>query len=591
VRFLSVIKSPAFDDYVALYGSPREAIKHLAENLSAEEIERRYNLAYHMIQVYLHEGNITSPARFSEVADLFTKLDAFKSSRGKATEIINFLRTSPILYEEKIRFLLSRINESPTYIREAYCLKSLGMSGKLGESQVQQLFIDYGDVGDVALLTMPNRTSTLLADEVFQTLHTLSKLKTMERLRTLTSLLVKATPEEAKWIARLVTRDLKIHLSERMVIDCVSQTFQVNPDLLLQAVTTIGVIDALLNAPKGNMVLTRYRLRPSLFVRPMLAYIYDPAKIRYPVRAEYKYDGSRLQIHRYKNHFWLYSRKGIEKSLTMPDVLQIAQTFNAESFIADAEIVAVKEGKILPFQQILHRTTSKEYNNNGIGLTVKTFDLLYCNSMNLMNQPLATRFEHLTQVVPEPYLADGRTCKTEAEIMQFYEETVSKGAEGIMIKMLHGFYHAGERTYSWLKLKPDRDTLDCVVVKAFFGHGHRAGLYSTFLLAVRSPTEKKLYTVGKVSSLTDSQMIDLKNKLSPLITKQDQDGVWLRPSLVMEVIYAEIQESKEHTSGYALRIPNVIRIRHDKTVADADTLEHLQKLYEDQDRRYEQRNL
>jgi DNA ligase-1 len=307
---------------------------------------------------------------------------------------------------------------------------------------------------------------------------------------------------------------------------------------------------------------------------------------------EYKYDGSRLQIHRLQNRFWLYSRRGLEKSQTMPDVLKIAESFNAESFIADSEIVAIdKEGKILPFQEVLHRTTSKEYSQNEIGLTVKAFDILYCNGMNLMNQPLTVRLEYLMKVVPQQYLADGQTCKTEAEIMQFYQQTISKGAEGIMVKLLNSIYQAGERTYTWLKLKPERDTLDCIVIKAFYGKGHRAGLYSTFLLAVRSSTEKKLYTVGKVSSLSDSQMIDLKEKLDQLKTRQDQDGVWVKPALIMEVIYGEIQESTEHTSGYALRFPNVIRIRQDKTVADADTLEHLQTLYETQNSRYEQREL
>lgn len=588
---MSIIQPPNFNDLVTLYGSPKNAVKHLAERFTPEEIERQYNLPYHTIQIYIHDGKITSPARFSEVANLFTKLDALKSAKGKATEIINFLKASQVLYEQKIRFLLSRINESPTYVREAYCLKAFSMSGKMGETQVQQLFWKYGDVGDLALIVFPKKPSTLLADEVYQTLNVLSKLKTMERLKTLASLLKKATPEEAKWIARLTTRDLKIHLSERLVINCVSKTFQVNADLLLETCTTLGVVDALLNAPKGNQVLTRYRLRPSVFVKPMLAHIYTPEKVTYPVRAEYKYDGSRLQIHRNENRLCLYSRRGIEKSQAMPDVLKIAETFRTQTFIVDAEIVAInKEGAILPFQEILHRTTLKEYGNaNNIGLTVKAFDILYCNNMNLMNSPLSIRLEYLTRTVPQQYLAEGQTCRNEAEVTAYYEKIMLKGAEGIMVKSLNSPYMAGERTYTWLKLKPDRDTLDCIVVKAYYGKGHRAGLYSTFLLAIRDSVEKKLYTVGKVSSLTDEQMIDLKDKFDRLKTKEDQDGIWVKPAIVMEVIYAEIQESPEHTSGFALRFPNVIRIRQDKTVSDVDTLDELKTLYETQNQRYAQK--
>lgn len=592
---MSFVHPPSFDDLVSLYGSVKEAVKRLSETLSAEEIVRRYSLPYHMVQVYLHDAEISSSARFSDVATLFTKLDSLKSSKGKATEIIAFLRSSQMPYEEKIRFLLDRINESPTYVREAYCLKAFGLSSNIGESQVQQLFWKYGDVGDLALIIYSQKPSTLLADEVYQTLNILSKLKTMERLKTLASLLNKATSEEAKWIARLTTRDLKIHLSERLVMRSVASTFQVSSDLLLEACTTIGVVDALLTAPKGNQVLMRHRLRPSVFVKPMLANLYTPDKVRYPVRSEYKYDGSRLQIHRQEDNYCLYSRRGLEKSAIMPDVLNIAKTFQTPSFIVDTEVVAVdKQGVMLPFQKILHRTSPKDYANaKDVDLTVRAFDILYSENMNLMNMPLSIRLEYLAKTVPPPYLAEGRTCKTETELTRYYEEIMLKGAEGIMVKNLNSPYVAGERTYTWLKLKPDRDTLDCVVVKAYYGRGSRTGLYSTFLLAVRDPIEKKLYTVGGVSSLTDQQMIDLKDKFDRLKTANDRDGIWVKPTIVMEVMYAEIQESQEssaeHTSGFGLRFPNVVCVREDKSVSDIDTLDHLKTLYETQSTRFEQK--
>jgi len=147
-------------------------------------------------------------------------------------------------------------------------------------------------------------------------------------------------------------------------------------------------------------------------------------------------------------------------------------------------------------------------------------------------------------------------------------------------------YEIGKRTYTWLKLKPERDTLDCTIVKALYGKGKRAGVYSSFLLAVRSPTEKKLYTVGRVSNLSEEAMETLTRIIEQTKIKEDKDGVYVKPSIVVEVTFQEIQQTDEYTSGFALRVPKVVRFRPDKSVEEIDTIEKLQKLYELQYERY-----
>ena len=172
--------------------------------------------------------------------------------------------------------------------------------------------------------------------------------------------------------------------------------------------------------------------------------------------------------------------------------------------------------------------------------------------------------------------------------MRFYEEALEKKYEGIVVKNLNAPYEIGKRTYTWLKLKPERDTIDCTIVKAFYGKGKRAGLYSSYLLAIRDPTEKKLYTIGRVSNLPEKTMGVLRTIIERTKTSEDEEGVFVRPSVVVEVTYQEIQETDEYTSGFALRVPKIVRFRTDKSVNEVDTVEKMKKLFELQYNRYYQ---
>jgi len=181
---------------------------------------------------------------------------------------------------------------------------------------------------------------------------------------------------------------------------------------------------------------------------------------------------------------------------------------------------------------------------------------------------------------------EGMDCQNEVELMRFYEEALKKKFEGIVVKDLNSTYEIGQRTYTWLKLKPERDTIDCTLVKALYGKGTRAGLYSSFLLAVRDPSERKLYTIGRVSNLPEETMDALRIIVEDAKIGEDDEGLFVKPSVVAEVTYQEIQETDEYTSGYALRVPKIVRFRTDKTINEIDSVEKLKKLYELQYERY-----
>jgi len=188
-------------------------------------------------------------------------------------------------------------------------------------------------------------------------------------------------------------------------------------------------------------------------------------------------------------------------------------------------------------------------------------------------------------------LVEGIDCQNEVELMRFYEEALKKKFEGIVVKNLNSPYEIGQRTYTWLKLKPERDTIDCTIVKALYGKGKRAGLYSSFLLAVRDPSEKKLYTIGRVSNLPEETMEAIRTVIEETKTSEDDEGVFVKPSVVVEVTYQEIQETDEYTSGFALRVPKIVRFRMDKIVNEIDSVEKLKKLYDLQYERYPTKSL
>jgi len=347
-------------------------------------------------------------------------------------------------------------------------------------------------------------------------------------------------------------------------------------------------------APEGELKLAEVKLRPGQFLMPQLAHLYEPDKVSYPVRGEYKYDGSRLQIHKWGTQIWLFSRRGIEKSQTLPEIVQIARGLNAQTCILDSEVVAIDEkGNFLPFKRLLERTVPRQLQpeelaerKEKVGVTARFFDILFLNGSELTNQPLTERRKYLLEVVPAEYLAEGKDCYNEVELMKFYEEALKVGLEGIIVKSLTSTYAVGERTYTWLKLKPERDTIDCTIVKALYGKGRRAGLYSSFLMAVKGPSEKKLYTIGKVSNLSEENMEVLRGIVENTKTGEDDEGVFIKPTVVVEATYQEIQDTEDYTSGYALRVPKVVRFRPDKGVEEIDNIDKLKKLYELQYERY-----
>jgi len=593
---MTVVKPPTFKKLVQTYGSPKAAVQHLIESgFTPEQIEWKWGVPYHLIRLFMAGVPLKNPAPFSSVVKVYERLTVLRSKKGKETELAKFFQREDLGLEIKTRLALGNLTEESLKVGPGTVERAISLATGMAIREVRKLLIDYGEHGEVAFLLKKPKKEELTVEEVYEAIRLLTKMaRIMERNLHISSLLRVGTPEEAKYIVRLLLGDLKLGYYQRTVIRAAAKAYNVSPELIESACAILGLTDGILLAQEGELTLSTIKLRPGQFLKPQLAHLYESDKVQYPVRGEFKLDGSRLQIHKWGTQTWLFSRRAVEKSPTLPEIVDITKSFNAQSCIVDSEVVAIDEkGRFLPFQSLLERTVPKkpskeelERRKEKIRVTIRAFDILFLNGRKLTDLPLSERRKYLLEVVPAEYVVEGRDCENEVDLMKFYEEALRKGLEGIVVKNLNSIYEAGQRTYTWLKLKPERDTIDCTIVKALYGKGKRAGLYSSFLLAVRDPDKKRLYTIGKVSNLPEETMDTLRGIVEQTKISQDDEGIFVKPSVVVEATYQEIQETDKYTSGYALRVPKVVRFRPDKKVEEIDNVGKLHKLYEMQYERH-----
>ena len=587
---MTLVKPPSFNQLVKLYGSRRKAVLHLLEaGYSPSEISWKMNVPYYLIRLYMNGNEVFKEHLFYDITKVYDRLTVVRG-KGKETELVSFIKREDLDLETKVRLVLGKIVDESLGIGPGLVERTISIVAGVSSKTVKRLLRDYGEHGEVALLLLARKNvkkPRLTLEEVYESIKLLPKLeKVAERDQLVASLLEASTPQEAKYIVRLLLFDLKLGFKEKTMIHAAARAYSLPPETIENVCGIIGLTEGILLAQKGALALSRVKLRPGQFLKPQLAELYQPEKVTYPTLAEHKLDGSRLQIHKWGTRIWLYSRRGIEKSQSFPELMDITREFKAQNIIVDGEVLAMDtNGKILPFQSLLRRTTmtklpTEEMSRNEVRVTIRIFDILFLNGRELAAQTLSQRREFLVNIIPSEYLVESKDCRNEVELMGFYEKALEQGCEGIVVKNLDSTYEFGQRSNGWLKLKPERDTIDCTLIKALHGKGRRAGLYSSFLMAIRHQTERKLYTIGKVSNLPENTMEELKRIVESTITSNDDEGFFIKPSIVLEVTFQEVQISEDYTSGYALRVPKVVRFRPDKNVDEIDSLDKIQNLYE-----------
>ena len=517
---------------------------------------------------------------------------------------------------------------------EKLAIRSLSKSSGTPVKKIQETYQDDGDLGHAAekILRLKKQTTfvneTITVERVYETFFKIAKMEGKGsqdmKIKYISSLLNDATPMDGKFILKILLGTLRLGVADNTIIDALTIAFTGSKEKRHQIENAYNVSSDLgkvahVISKEGIDGVEKFQISVFNPVRPMLADRVKSEsealeKMGEKFAAEYKLDGERVQVHLKNKQVILFSRRLENITKFYPDIVEnISKSLKTREAILEAEAVAVNEntGEFLPFQELMHRR--RKYNLDRavseIPITINFFDVLYFDGKNCLDLSYEERRKNLEEIVVEDKFAKlvpMVTVTADSEIEDFLENSINSGCEGLMLKSLEGQYRAGMRGSNWLKLKREYrnelgDSLDLVVIGAFFGRGRRTGRYGTLLVATYNDENDTFSSICKVGTgFTDENLDQLYQILSNKVTlKKNQkinsemeSDVWFDPELVIEVVASEITLSPIHKtatniirkgSGLALRFPKFTgKIRLEKSAEDASTDREIVALYQGQ---------
>jgi len=517
-------------------------------------------------------------------------------------------------------------------LAEKLAVRAVATATGASPAEVAALVRQTGDLGLAAeqllAATVADRPATLTVPAVVDTLHQIAAAQGTgsqgRKLDLLAGLLARATPLEARYLLRLVTKGLRLGIGTPTILDALAQVHtggRAARPVLERAYNIccdLGRVAAALT-DGGLTAVEQIHVRPGSPVRAMLAQRLSDAteilaKLGGRCAAEYKYDGMRVQAHRTADGaIELFTRRLERVSTQFPDVVRtLAAGLGPREAILEGEVVAydAATGELHPFQEVMFRRRKHGIDQAVLDVPVGLFcfELLYADGQDLTRLPYPQRRAALAAAIT----VSGRlrlTTATEVDdpavLDVAFEQAVTDGCEGLVCKSVgpDASYQAGARGWQWIKLKRDyrtelSDTVDLVAVGAFAGRGRRAGVYGALLLAAYDPAADLFRTVTKCGTgFSDADLAALPARLAPLaaphrparVDAGQEPDLWFEPGLVLEILSAELTLSPNYTAawgqikpdaGLAMRFPRFTgRWRDDKAPEDATTTQELVDLY------------
>ena len=409
------------------------------------------------------------------------------------------------------------------------------------------------------------------------------------RAEALRSLFERATEAEQDFLARLLFGELRQGALEGVLVEAVARASKIPAAAVRRAAMLAGALAPVARAAlvEGESALQALVIKPFTPVQPMLADSAADVEAALgdlgEASLEYKLDGARIQVHKAGDDVRVYSRNLRDVSVAVPEVVEAARALAAREIVLDGEAIALRaDGTPHPFQITMRRFGRKldvETLRRTLPVQPFFFDCLYFEGDPLIDEPLGRRLDLLTRQAPGSLLVPRLVTADAAEASTFMERALAAGHEGVMAKGLDGLYAAGRRGAAWLKVKNAR-TLDLVVLAAEWGSGRRKGTLSNLHLGARDSRRGGFVMLGKTfKGLTDEMLAWQTKKFLELEAARDAHTVHLRPELVVEIAFNDIQESPHYPGRLALRFARVKRYRPDKRAADADTFETIQQIY------------
>jgi DNA ligase-1 len=301
------------------------------------------------------------------------------------------------------------------------------------------------------------------------------------------------------------------------------------------------------------------------------------------VAFEWKMDGARIQVHKADSEVRIYTRNLNEVTDAIPEIVEKVRALPVRTLVLDGEAIAfdAKE-RPHPFQVTMRRFGRKlnvEESRARLPIRAFYFDCLHFEDQSIEDQPARVRVEALVKAVPLPELVPRLVTRSSSAAQEFYDAALAAGHEGLMAKSLDTPYEAGNRGAGWLKIKRAH-TLDLVVLGAEWGHGRRTGKLSNLHLGALDPGTGEYVMLGKTfKGLTDAMLEWQTRELLARESHRDQWTVYVRPELVVEIAFSDLQESTRYPGGLALRLARVKRYREDKRASDADDMESVRRIH------------
>jgi DNA ligase-1 len=392
-----------------------------------------------------------------------------------------------------------------------------------------------------------------------------------------------ATEREQSFLARLLVGELRQGALEGVMADAIAAAAELPAADVRRAIMLAGAVAPVAAAAlaDGSAGLARFKLALFEPVSPMLASpTQDVASALAELGSaafEYKLDGARVQVHKRDVEVKIYSRTGRDVTFSLPEIAAEIASLAARSLILDGEVIALEEtGRPRPFQDTMRRFGRKlavEDTQAAVPLSLFCFDCLHADGEDLIDRPTEERVAALARHVRSSLIVPRLVTAERAAAEAFLGTALDLGHEGLMAKSLTTPYEAGSRGSAWLKIKVAH-TLDLVVLAAEWGSGRRRGWLSNLHLGARG--DDGFVMLGKTfKGLTDEMLAWQTERLKELAVDLDAGGyvVHVRPELVVEIAFNELQVSRRYPGGLALRFARVIRYRDDKTAGDADTIE------------------
>ncbi|MBU0958077.1 MAG: ATP-dependent DNA ligase [Nanoarchaeota archaeon] len=578
--------------------------------------------------------------KYSQLAELYEKLSSTTKSLEKTDILAKFLNKLKKEQDKSIIYLLKGkifpdYDESEIGISLQLTIKALSKATGYQETKIVEEFKLLGDLGKVAeLLTSSKEQSTLsstklTAEKVLINLRKLVEFEgkgTVEKkISLIAELLTSASPTEAKYLARTLLGNLRIGIGEgvlrdAIVVACCPKDNKAIPSKGREGSGFSWGCDEEKVKQLKEQVQEAYNTSNDFALvfekacqgklkeividteKPLKVMLYPKAddfqdafdRLGKPCIFEYKYDGFRMLIHKNNNGIKLFTRRLDNVAKQFPDVVKyVKENIKAESFIIDSEAIGYdpKTKKFLPFQTISQRIKRKydiEKLVKKLPIEINVFDILYYNGENLIKKPFEKRHEILKKIIKnDKYhlkLAEQIKTSSEKEAEEFYNKALEEGHEGVMAKSIDAPYKPGSRIGYGLKIKPQDQDFDLVIVKAEYGTGKRAGWLTSYTVACLQ--QDQFLEIGKVSTGLKEKpeeglsFEEVTKKLKPLITKENGREVEVKPKIVITVTYQNIQKSPTYKSGFALRFPRFTRLRLDRNTEDITTLAEIEKEYQ-----------